>query len=284
MTRSAAVRAALVAAVACAQFPCANFSKPMQLLRVGGNSEPLRLTQLDLDDGTHDLIFQYATDGYMQGENVNAAAMLSFNGNFYIIAAVEKSLCHISPNKWSANAADASEGLVDGTKADENQGVNCLDEKLITKPNLGEIIGTTYYYSSSLSNRDPHLFVVRNVDKLVDDDSESKPVVLSKNNALDVRFNNVLWESQNQADITRIVEEEEEIIIDGDENGQYLPVSFHSLARASLRAHEPVTHVLTQVLAWSRGPRRFKEGSHVSPRRKGEPHGRRYTRSGNWRT
>ena len=297
MTRSAAVRAALVAAVACAQFPCANFSKPMQLLRIGSpgaDKDPLQLTQLNLDNdpehsGKHEKIFEYTGGcdtcvGYMKGKPVNAAAMLSFNGNFYMIAAVKKKLCHISPNKWSANAADASEGLVDGTKADENEGENCMlggsTDNLKGQPNLGEIIGTTYYYSSNLATNSPHLFVVRNVDKLVDDDSESKPVVLPpspnlKYNALDVRFNNVLWKGQKHSDIARIVEEDEEIIIDGDENGQYLPVSFHSLARASLRAHEPVTHVLTQVLAWSRGPRRFKEGPRVSPRRKGEPQGRR---------
>ena len=298
MTRSAAVRAALVAAVACAQFPCANFSKPMQLLRVGGLSEPLRLTELNLDNdpehsGKHEKIFEYA-GGYMKGKSVNAAAMLSFNGNSYIIAAVESKLCHISPNKWSANAADASEGLVDGTKADEDEAGkgsdNCIGgsqtgstDNLKVSPNLGEIIGTTYYYSSLLSKNSPHLFVVRNVDKLVDDDSTSKPVVLSKNKKLDVRFNRVLWESQNHADITRIVEEDEEIIIDGDENGQYVLVSSHSLARASLRAHEPVTHALTQVLAWSRGPA-ARDGPRVSPRRKGGLRGRRNTRSGNWRT
>ena len=292
MTRSAAVRAALVAAVACAQFPCANFSKPMQLLRTGGLSKPVRLTQLNLKNGLHEKIFEYynnaadnsAANGYMYKKKVNAAAMLKFNENHYIIAAVKNNLCHISPNKWSANAADASEGLVDGTKDDENAGENCLDEDLITKPNLGEIIGTTYYYSLSLSKNNPHLFVVRNVDKLVDDDIESKPVVLTEVKALDVRFNRVLWENQNQADIARIVEEDEEIIIDGDENGQYVLVSFHSLARASLRAHEPVTHALTQVLAWSRGPA-ARDGPRVSPRRKGELHGRRNTRSGrNWRT
>ena len=290
MTRSAAVRAALVAAVACAQFPCANFSKPMQLLRAGTvNTAPLQLTELNLVTGSHEKIFEYASDsqGYMYNKQVNGAAMLAFNENHYIIAAVGGKLCHISPNKWSANAADASEGLVDGTTAAEGQvgkgSDNCMLEggtdNLKVSPNLGEIIGTTYYYTYGLTDNHPHLNVVRNVDKLVDDDSTSKPVVLSENKALDVRFNRVLWTSRNYADITRIVEEEdEEIIIDGDRNGQYVLVSFHSLARASLRAHEPVTHALTQVLAWSRGREVITEGPRVSPRREGGLRGRRNTR------
>ena len=284
MTRSAAVRAALVAAVACAQFPCANFSKPMQLLRIGTtNTAPLQLTELNLVTGSHEKIFEYASDsqGYMYDQQVNAAAMLAFNENHYIIAAVAGKLCDISPNKWSTNAADASEGLVDGTTAAEGQvgkgSDNCMLEggtdDLEVSPNVGEIIGTTYYYSSGI-RASPHILVVRNVDKLVDDDSTSKPVVLSENTALDVRFNGALFNERNIADVTRIVEEDEEIIIDGDRNGQYVLVSFHSLARASLRAHEPVTHALTQVLAWSRGREGNTEGPRVSPRRKGELRGR----------
>ena len=285
MTRSAAVRAALVAAVACAQFPCADFSKPMQLLRIGTtNTAPLQLTELNLVTGSHEKIFEYASDsqGYMYDKQVNAAAMLAFNENHYIIAAVGAKLCHISPNKWSTNAADASEGLVDGTTGDEAQAgkgaYNCMLDGLKYSPNVGEIIGTTYYYTYGLTDNHPHLNVVRNVDKLVDDDSTSKPVVLSENTALDVRFNGALFNERNIADVTRIVEEDEEIIIDGDRNGQYVLVSFHSLARASLRAHEPVTHALTQVLAWSRGREVITEGPRVSPRREGGLRGRRNTR------